>query len=369
MNKKEMLRKYSYLFIVLCLVAIFYKVFDVTIFGYILNAFLPLIIGAVLAYFLQPLVLGLENRLDKSNNKWLLKHSHNLSSVLVFLLFILIIALFLVFLIPTVVNYGIHLAKNITSYVDEFEASMLTTFGHGQIYNLVIKGERMIIHYFESPSFVEAGALLKTISKTGSTMMTILIGLIFCPYVLIEAKKLVSIFDRFMLLFIEPENLNLIHEYAYRSHRIFGSFIYGKFIDSIIIGLIALVGFGLLGLKFFPLLAFIVFITNMIPYFGPFIGGIPVVFIALLTNGLASGIYSAIFIFALQQFDGLILGPAILGDTVGISPFWIICSITVFGNMFGFIGMFLGVPLICVIRMLFRDFIDYSKNKKRSEVS
>lgn len=86
--------------------------------------------------------------------------------------------------------------------------------------------------------------------KTGSTLLTILMGLIFCPYILIEAEKLARIFDRFMLCFISQENLNLIHGYAIKSHRIFGNFIYGKFIDSVIIGLIALVGFGLMGLPF-----------------------------------------------------------------------------------------------------------------------
>ena len=148
-------------------------------------------------------------------------------------------------------------------------------------------------------------------------------GLIFCPYILIEAEKLARIFDRFMLCFISQENLNLIHGYAIKSHRIFGNFIYGKFIDSVIIGLIAL----------------------------------------LLTNGIMPAIWTALFIFALQQFDGLILGPRILGDSVGISPFWIICSITIFGSLFGFLGMFLGVPLICVIRMFFNDFLEYRKNR------
>ena len=194
-------------------------------------------------------------------------------------------------------------------------------------------------------------------------MLTLLLGLIFCPYILIEADKLANIFDRFMLSFIKKDNLDLIHEYAFKSHNIFGKFIYGKFVDSVIIGLIALIGFGLMGLPFFPLLAFVVFITNMIPYFGPFIGGIPVVFIVLLIEGFMPALTSAIFIFALQQFDGLILGPRILGDSVGISPFWIICSITVFGSLFGFIGMFLGVPLICIIRMFFNDFLKYRKNR------
>ena len=137
-----------------------------------------------------------------------------------------------------------------------------------------------------------------------------------------------------------------------------------------IIGIIAYIGFSLLNLKFAFMLALIIMVTNMIPYFGPFIGGIPVVIITLIVMNPITAIWVALFIFALQQFDGLILGPAILGDSVGISPFWIIFAITLFGGLFGFLGMFLGVPLIAVIRMIILEVRDYqtkNSNKKLTD--
>ena len=135
---------------------------------------------------------------------------------------------------------------------------------------------------------------------------------------------------------MSKEKIELIHDYAVRSHQIFGQFIYGKFLDSLIIGIIAFIGLAILKVKFFKIIAVFILITNMIHY----------------------------FVFALQQFDGLFLGPKILGDVVGISPFWVLLSITVFGHFFGFIGMFLGVPMICVIRMLFNDIIDFRNKMK-----
>ena len=105
-------------------------------------------------------------------------------------------------------------------------------------------------------------------------------------------------------------------------------------------------------------------ITNMIPYFGPFIGGIPVVIITFIIMSPIKAFWVALFIFALQQFDGLILGPAILGDSVGISPFWIIFAITLFGGLWGFVGMFIGVPLIVVIRMVIGDILAYKSAKE-----
>ena len=344
--QKDKLKQYSGLLIIGILLIVVYKVFEPSWFSVLLNACFPIIIGGVLAYFLEPLVQMVTKLFENCQSSFLKKHRRVLSVLLVSLAVILMIILLLTWLIPMVMDYAVEFAKNIDTYVKSFEASINSSFEDPNLAGTIIQVEQTFVDSIKSLSANDFMEVIAFAGKTGSTLLTILMGLIFCPYILIEAEKLARIFDRFMLCFISQENLNLIHGYAIKSHRIFGNFIYGKFIDSVIIGLIALVGFGLMGLPFFPLLAFVVFITNMIPYFGPFIGGVPVVFIVLLTNGIMPAIWTALFIFALQQFDGLILGPRILGDSVGISPFWIICSITIFGSLFGFLGMFLGVPLM-----------------------
>lgn len=357
------IKQYSGLLIVGVLLIVVYKVFEPSWFSFLFNAFLPIIIGGVLAYFLEPLVNIVEQFFVNSSSKFIVKHKRLFSVLIVSIAVILLLILLLTWLIPMVMSYVVEFARNLDVYVKDFEASITKLVDDPNILEKIFQVEETFVNSIKDLSTNDFIQVIAFAGKTGSTLMTILMGLIFCPYILLEADKLATIFDRFMLCFISKGNLDLIHEYAFKSHRIFGSFIYGKFIDSIIIGLIALVGFGLMGLPFFPLLAFVVFITNMIPYFGPFIGGVPVVFIVLLTNGIMPAIWTALFIFALQQFDGLILGPRILGDSVGISPFWIICSITIFGSLFGFVGMFLGVPLICVMRMFFNDFIKYRKNR------
>lgn len=357
------LKQYSSLLIVGIILIVIYKTFDTSWFSILLNAFFPIIIGGIIAYFLEPLVQIVSKLFENNENKFLVKHKRVISVLLVSLIVILLVILLLTWLIPMVMDYAVEFIKNIDTYVNGFESSINKTFEDPNTAQTIIQFERTFVNSLKSFSGNDFMQLIAIAGKTGSTLLTILMGLIFCPYILIEAEKLANIFDRFMLSFIKKESLELIHEYAYKSHRIFGKFIYGKFVDSVIIGLIALVGFGLMGLPFFPLLAFVIFVTNMIPYFGPFIGGVPVVFIVLLIEGFMPALTTALFIFALQQFDGLILGPRILGDSVGISPFWIICSITVFGSLFGFLGMFLGVPLICVMRMFFKDFLNYRKNR------
>ena len=133
--------------------------------------------------------------------------------------------------------------------------------------------------------------------------------------------------------------LSLIH--------IFSGFINGKLVDSLIIGIIALVCCNLFRFPYPMLLAVIIGVTNIIPFFGPFIGAIPCALLILLVSPLKC-LYFVIFIFVLQQFDGNILGPKILGDSTGLASFWVLFSILLFGGLFGFVGMVLGVPVFAM---------------------
>lgn len=362
--KMRTVKNYVGIILCACVIIFIYKTFDISLFSNILSAFIPLIVGAILAYFLQPLVYKFEMFLDSFQNKKLIKYSHTISSIFVFVVFVLIIVVLMIAIIPALVNYVVNIADNLTLYIKNFEKTLETYLGSNLASKVIIKIDEMVVKYVNSIEAIDPIATLGTIFKAGSTIITAVLGLIFTPYVLIEAKKLVSIFDRLCSLFMSKEKIELIHDYAVRSHQIFGQFIYGKFLDSLIIGIIAFIGLAILKVKFFPILAVFILITNMIPYFGPFIGGFPAVLVALMTGDLFHALAVLVFVFALQQFDGLFLGPKILGDVVGISPFWVLLSITVFGHFFGFIGMFLGVPMICVIRMLFNDIIDFRNKMK-----
>ena len=137
-----------------------------------------------------------------------------------------------------------------------------------------------------------------------------------------------------------------------------GGFISGKLIDSTIIGILTFICMSIMKMDFVALISVVVGVTNIIPFFGPFIGAIPSALL-LLVAAPRQVIPFVIFIFILQQFDGNILGPKILGDSTGLSPFWVMFAIFVGGGMFGFAGMILGVPIFAVIYSLVRDFVNY----------
>ncbi|MDY3774036.1 MAG: AI-2E family transporter, partial [Eubacterium sp.] len=146
-------------------------------------------------------------------------------------------------------------------------------------------------------------------------------------------------------------------------NHIFNGFLYGKSVDSLIIGILSLIAMSIMGLPYALLLSVIVGVTNMIPYFGPFMGAIPGVIIYLVIEPKYVIIY-VIMILVLQQFDGLYLGPKILGDLTGIKPLWVIFGITVGGAYFGVLGMFLGVPVVAVIMHIINVIME-TKMKKR----
>lgn len=147
------------------------------------------------------------------------------------------------------------------------------------------------------------------------------------------------------------------------AYKILSGFINGKLLDSLIIGIIALIFCNLLHFPYPALLAVIIGVTNIIPFFGPFIGAIPCAFLILIVNPLQA-VYFVIFIFILQQFDGNILGPKILGDSTGLASFWVLFSILLFGGLFGFAGMILGVPVFAMLYSIVKRLIQRALKRR-----
>ena len=145
--------------------------------------------------------------------------------------------------------------------------------------------------------------------------------------------------------------------------RIFSGFIIGKIIDSAIIGVLCYICMALMKMPYTALIATIVGVTNVIPVFAPFIGAVPSALIILLVDPLQA-FYFIIFIIVLQQVDGNVIGPKILGNTVGISGFWVLASITIAASLFGFTGMILGVPVFAIIYLLISDSVNNKLRKK-----
>lgn len=197
-----------------------------------------------------------------------------------------------------------------------------------------------------------------------ATLWDILIGLIIGIYILANKERFGGQIKKIIYAVFKTERANHILSDVRFIDKTFGGFLSGKILDSFIIGVICFVCLQFIGTPYPVLISVIVGFTNIIPFFGPFIGAIPSAILILMVDPIQA-LYFIIFVFILQQFDGNFLGPKILGDSTGLpSGFWVIFSITIFGGLFGFAGMIFGVPLCAIIYEFIRRFVRKRLKKK-----
>lgn len=196
----------------------------------------------------------------------------------------------------------------------------------------------------------------------------ILIGIIVSVYLMARRKQFLAQSILLLRSIFNEKTANAILGELDIANRIFGGFIRGKLVDSLLIGILCFIVMSVFRMPYALLISVMIGITNIIPFFGPFIGAVPSAFLVLIADSgginFAGCIYFLIFILVLQQFDGNILGPMILGDSTGLSSFWVLFSILLFGGLFGIVGMVIGVPLFAVIYDLVKKFVQKSLLQK-----
>ncbi|SKC51058.1 AI-2E family transporter [Maledivibacter halophilus] len=285
-------------------------------------------------------------------------------SILIIYMFVIgITTIFITIVSPRIINSILDLLKNLPDYIkitDIWITEKITDLKLLDNYGItpyVEDGLNKIIeqvgNYLNS---ILSAVVSKAINFT-STIFKIILSMIIAVYFLKDKEIFILSLKKVVFALLNKQMAKGVIEFAAELDRLFSQFIIGKFIDSCIIGAMCFIGLLIIKAPYALLLSLIVGIANMIPYFGPFIGAVPAVAITLFDSPIKA-IWVLVFIIALQQFDGLFLGPMILGDKVGLSPFWIILAIIIGGGMFGVIGMFLGVPIMAVIKALFDKFIN-----------
>ena len=190
------------------------------------------------------------------------------------------------------------------------------------------------------------------------------LGIVAAAYILIYKKELCSQAKKLTVAVFRAERADRILEIARRTNRIFSGFVVGKLIDALFVGVVTYIALLIMGMPFAPLIAMLVGVTNIIPFFGPFIGAAPSTLLLLIDDPM-NALYFVIFILILQVIDGNIVENRILGEKLGISDFWVLVSILVFGGIFGFMGMLLGVPIFAVVYSLIVDGVNRKLAKKR----
>lgn len=196
----------------------------------------------------------------------------------------------------------------------------------------------------------------------------LLVGVIVSVYVMVSKDIFLGQSKKLVCAIFPARRANQVMDLARYAHKTFSGFVVGKILDSLIIGILCFIGMSLLKMPYTLLISVIVGVTNVIPFFGPYIGAIPSAFLILLVSPIQC-LYFLIFILALQQFDGNILGPHILGNATGLSGFWVVVAILSFGNLFGIVGMIIGVPTFAVLYTIVSELVNKKLRKRNIDPS
>lgn len=338
----------------------------------------PIIIGLVLAYLLNPIMNFLEKNLFKvlkikMNNECQAKKTSRVAAIIGSLAFLVgIIVLLIAAIVPAVT---VSIQGVMTKFPDEVNnlvawVSDVTngdTELSGYLQQTVQKASEAFEHFLQDDILSTVQTYLSSITSGViygvKFIINILVGLIISVYVMASKETFAGQAKKILYAVFKPVRANIVVETIRKSNEIFGGFISGKLLDSAIIGVLTYIILAIMKMPDTILIAVIIGVTNIVPFFGPFIGAVPSFIIIVLQDPI-KGLYFLIFVIVLQQIDGNIIGPKILGNSTGLSSFWVVFAILIFGGLWGFMGMLLGVPIMAVIYYIVQNLVSYFLHKR-----
>ena len=329
----------------------------------------PFIIGGALAYLLNFILKFYEDYILSHKTFKRLKKSgkRGIGLLLTYITATIITYLFIQFVLPQLLDSIIGLVNNIPQYLND-----LTKVTNDIFDNLNLQPEYISLI---TDKFGEAITYIITLISNlvpvignfivgaTSSILNIIIGIIISIYILIDKEKFMALGKKIVYALCSEEKAKFILRLATQSNMTFSRFIGGKILDSFIIGLLTFVILTIFKMPYILLISVIVGVTNIIPFFGPFIGGIPAAIIILFVSPIQA-LWFVVIIIVIQQIDGNIIGPKILGDSIGISAFWILFSLLVAAKFMGFVGMIIGVPLFAIFYSIIKEIVEERLRKK-----
>ena len=373
-------------FLTVCAILVFYDAFYQGgtlqhILGKLAQVLAPVFYGLAMAYLLTPLVKWFErgilwcvSKLRKRLPDKPLKHGKGLlraGAILLTWAVVLALTYWLMsVLVPQLIDSVTMLINNARYYytkVYHWADTWLTEHPEigswandvlSEYYNNGLKNlTDTILPKAQELAAALTGGIWVGIRSVIGFAMDLIVGIIISVYLLAMKEKSLARCCKMIYATMKQETAELVLTGLHNTNQVFSGFVRGKLLDSLIIGILCFIGCSILKMPYTPLVSVVVGVTNVIPFFGPFLGAIPSAFLILLVSPLKC-LYFIIFIILLQQLDGNVIGPKILGDSTGISSFWVIVAILVGGGFFGVPGMFFGVPVFACLRMLVKWLMD-----------
>ena len=388
--REEFQKGFTYFLVVLAALLVFFALWRLDDILAIVKKFLsilsPLFYGLVFAFLLNPLMEMMERPFlklftngikvkDKDRRAFLARLFAILAAVLIVLI---VIALVLNMILPQLYDSIARLISTLPEELNELirrveSLDAETTVG-AIVTQLVEKGNETLQKWLNEDLAGKITLYMEYLTNGLVNFVSVLancvIGLIIAVYILQSREKFAGQCKKTIYAMFRVDRANFLLSIFRKSNEIFGGFLIGKLVDSLIIGILCFIGMTIFRISpnYVLLVSVIIGVTNVIPVFGPYIGAVPSALLILLENP-RHGLYFIIFIIVLQQLDGNVIGPKILGNSTGLSAFWVIIAILLGGGLFGFIGMVIGVPLFAVLYYIVRMVMDARLKNKNLPVA
>ncbi len=350
-------------FLLIILLFIIYKSIDnlstvADFFAMLFRTVKPFVVGFLIAYILNLPCRNIETQLKKIKLKFLSKNSKAFSILFVYLIALIIIVFCVRTVVPAIYENCLDLYKNAPEYITK-----IMNYINGWLEKLslnIISIESIttgIKNYVKNIDVTEFSKYAQGVINLTSGLMNTFISIIASIYMLIDSERIIRTVKRVIAAFTSNEKSDKVFDYFKKVNDIFSKYIYCKLIEAVIIAIISILILFLLDVKYALMLGFFIGVFNLIPYFGSIISTIFVVLITLVTGGVFQAIWTAVALLVLEQVDGNFIGPKILNNMLEIRPLWVIFAVTVFGNLFGVVGMLFSVPVLVVIKMMAKEYI------------
>ena len=327
-----------------------------SVLGSIYGVISPFVVAFVLAFLLHTPVEWFEKTVFKK-----LKGKRALSILASYIIVAIIISALVVAAAPQIADSILSVGNNIPTYLQslsDFLNKLITDYNWDpEFVSYVTEALNDVFKNISAFTLALVPKFLNWSVSLGGFAVDFFMSVIASVYMLATKERLIFQIKKFLYAFFKQKRADRIIEIGNITNIMFSKFINGKMMDSLIIAIICFIGMSFIYRPYALLISIVIGITNMIPFFGPFIGAIPSIVILLMVSPLDAVVF-AIFVLALQQFDGNILGPKILGDSTGLAPIWVLVAITIGGGLFGFAGMLVGVPTFAVIYSLLSENMD-----------
>lgn len=336
----------------------------------VLNTLNPFFYGFAIAYILNPIYKACTGgfaKLFAKKKKPSSKGVKACSLIGTYLIAVAFLALFFYIIGPQLWLSGQKLMTNFPKYIQAVESRLdiqledTVFFSSQAVSDFLSNTENNLVDWLEklyNTVTAYTPKLISVLTDIAAQVWNFVLGFIISIYMLADKERFARQSKKLLYAIFRKSSAETIITGVRKMHVTFGGFVSGKIIDSLIIGVLCFFGMTILQIPYTPLVSVVVGVTNVIPYFGPFMGAIPSIFIILLDNPIKA-VWFGVFILVLQQLDGNLIGPKIIGQKIGLSSFWVVFSLLIMGSLMGVVGLLLAVPIFALIY----DFISYLCNR------